>query len=265
MAHIINEENLLLSIFVILFPEEKAFFVWKTPAESLKQTYKWHYYYRSSKTKLLFEKARKRGLVPPVYCLETLETTHEKAFLHCIAWTKYFMEKGFSSCCGDFVDKYTEELREETKQIFDSIKEQKLEELCPAGGDLFPDFGQRKQQKQILNSNILNFRTSMEEYEKIKLAAGNTSLTMTEYCKKMVLNGRVIEVDPEVFNDLSRYVNEFVIRDNLLKNILAAIYSTRTYFPTDLAVIQEAIEENSKQQEAAFDSVKQVLKQLLDQ
>ena len=103
-----------------------------------------------------------------------------------------------------------------------------------------------------------------EEYDLIKSNAEGTSLTVTEYCKKMIYNGRVIEIHPEVFATLSNYVNEFVVRDNLLKSILAAIHSTRTYYPGELAIVQEAISDNARQQAEAIQEVKQLLQQMLD-
>jgi len=265
MAHLIKEEDVLsLSIFVILFPKENCFFVWKTESESLKQAYKNHFYCQRKKTKALFAKARKENTVPPMYCLETRETTQKEAFYRCVAWAKYFMNHGYTSCCGNFLDQYTVDLKDESKGYFATIKDRPLAEVCPDGEDLFPNFGRQKVSGKEPSYSSIHFRIKPEEYQQIKAAAVNTSLTITEYCKKMVLNGRVIEVSPEVFGNLSTYLDSFVARDKLLKSILAAIYSTKTYYPVDLDIIQKAIQDNSEQHIQAIEATQEMLNLLLD-
>ena len=263
MAHIITEkETFRLTIFVILFPEEKSFFISKTKEGNLKQTYKKHFYGERARTKDLFMRARQMAVVPPMYSLESLETTEKNAFLHCIAWAKYFSEQGLTSCCGESINQHTNELKKECKKIYEKIESKNLSEVCPPGKDLFPNFGRIQVKNETPKKNIISFRVTKKEYEHIQNAAAELSVTPTDYCKKMIRNGCAVIVDPEVFNMFSKYINEFVKRDQLLKGILSAIYSMRVYSPADLDIIQQAIRENADQQKQALNEVRAILKEL---
>ena len=265
MAYIIREEEQLrISIFVILFPNECSFFVGKTLDGNLKQIYKQHYYGQIKKTKNQFLRAKTSGEVPPMHCVETVETSQEKAFLHCVAWTKYFLDHGYTSCCGEQLNQYANELREESRALYEAIKVKSLDDVCPEGKDLFPSYGRKKQKKSEADNTFIGFRVTPEEGLKIKNAATEAGITKSEYCKKMALNGRVHIVDKGIFESFTRCVNEFVARDALLKQLIAAIYSTKTYYPADLAIIQDALEDNTISQNEAFSEIKELLQQLLE-
>lgn len=263
MAHIIRDKEILyLSIYVILFEEEKKFIVGKTEPEKMKQVYKYHYYGGSRKTKSLFMSSREKEIVPPMHCLELLETTQEDAFLHCVAWAKYFLEHGLSSCCGEMIDLYAAEMRKDCKRIYEGIKDKTLDETCPTGMDLFPEFGKRKVRQQSQEKRLINFRVTPEESEQLLAAAEDASLSVSKYCRKMCLNGRVVNIDHNTFTNLTACVQEMVNRDNLLKNILAAIYSTEQYYQADLEIIQKAIQDNAEQQRVIAKEIQELLREI---
>ena len=198
-----------------------------------------------------------------MYCLDVLETTHENAFIHCIAWAKFFMERGFRSCCGTFLDKYTEQMGPESKSVYESVRRNELEDVCPVGQDLFPSFGRKNIKREDARDKMINFRLPMEEYAQIRAEAEKVNLTITEYCKKMVMNGRVIIVDSDVVSSFSACLNEFVTRDYLLKNMLSAIYTSKTYYPADMEFVQKAITDNAAQQTEMIEELKEIIGQLL--
>lgn len=265
MAHIIkDEEQVRISIYVILFPNTRSFFIGKTLDGKLEQIYKQHYYGEIKKTKEAFLRAKESGKNPPMYCVETVETYQEEAFYHCVAWVKYFLDKGYISLCGENLDQYAKELREESRVIYNHIKEITIEEICPDGEDLFPSYGRKRKKKTDADHSFIGFRVSPEEGLRIKNAASDAGLTTSEYCKRMVLNGRAIIIDQSVFRSFTSCVDEFVERDSLLKQILAAIYETRTYYPADLAIVQEAVESNAQRQKETFQEIKGILDKLLE-
>lgn len=265
MAHIIKDEiKLRLSIFVILFLEEKAFFVWKTPEANLKNTYKHHYYLNNSKTKELFKAEKEKGLHPPMFLLETVDATHEEAFLHCIAWSKYFEDHGYSSLGGEFIDKYVRRLGEESKALYEKIKDNSFNVVCPKDEELFPEFGKKKVKRDDPTRRLVSFWLTPEEYDEVKSEATQYGKTMSEFCRNKVRDGRVIVVAPEVFSTLTKHIDKFVSRDKELKNMILTIYSTKTYFPADLEFLQMAVEENARQQKEAMQDVKDILQELLD-
>ena len=258
-----KKTEIKLAIFVILFPLDNAFFVWKTPENNLKKTYQHHYYGENKKTKQLFLKAKSANTLPPIYCLEILNTTHEEAFLHCIAWTKYFLNQGLFSLSGKHIEKYINNLTTETQQIYDAIKSKKLEQICALGEDLFPNYGKERKRNNALEKNIITFRVKESEYQQIKNAADKSSLSISQYCKKAILKGQIVHIDQEIFSLLSQSLNEFTNRNQLLRNILSAIYLTGTYYPADLEIIQSAIEDNAKLQNEYMANIKDVIKSLL--
>lgn len=261
--HDVSGETEEIAIFVILSPFDKSCFVWKTPINKLRDIYKYHYYLNSPKTKELFERARENNIVPPMYHLQTVDTSQKKAFLYCIAWTKLFEDHGYVSISGEVIDKYTDELREETYKIYESIKEVPLNEICSEGNDLFPDFGRERKKNKTKKKTAISFLLDDKELETVKSAAEQNGLTLADYCKQSSLNGRVVKVDVDAFDLISECYKEFSARNKVLMQILIEIHRTGNYIPADLKIIQEAVNENKKQQQKMFKDLRKTLNELI--
>lgn len=251
MAYIIPQKEVLdIAIYVILFPANKQCYVWKTPVSNLKTTYKRHYNGGNAKTKTSFMEAKQQGDMPPMYILKQLQTTQEEAFLHCIAWTKYFQKREFNSLSGEFINQYAENLGEETRAIYDEIKDIPIEKICVPGKDLFPNYGRGRQRG--VKTNVIAFKLSPKELKEVQKAARENDLSVSEYCRRMIRNGRVIKADSSVVEAVNEQNKQLITMNRLLKQILLNIYRTGKYYPSDLEIIQKAIADNQNQQKQAL-------------
>ena len=258
----VQKEVLDIAIFVLLFPAQRQCFVSKTPVKNLKSTYKRHYNGGNAKTKSVFLEAKRQGDLPPMYLLKQMQTTQEEAFLYCIAWTKYFQIKGFHSLSGDFINRYTENLKDETTKIYNEIKDKPLEKTCIPGKDLFPNYG-RERQNNTRNNNIVAFKMAPKELKKVQEAARDNSISVSEYCRRMIRTGHVIKVDSSVIEAVNEQNKQLITTNRLLKQILLNVHHTGKYYPSDLEIIQKAITDNKEQQKKALTDFDKRLEKLL--
>ena len=258
------EEIFDIAIYTIVFHSDKTFIVSKSKISSLEETYKTHYYLKNKKTAAHFAEAKNAEIHPPMYVLSELKTSQRKAFLHLIAWTKYFKEHGYTSLSGNEISKYVDDLRDEALLIYEEIKNKPFDEVCPEGGGLFHYFGKINRKSKEKDESFIAFRTKSKEYRQIKKAADSLGISMSEYCKRMALSGRVINVELDAFKWMSEATKKFNERDKLLKQILYEIYQTGKYYPADLEIIQKAITDNLEQQDKEYEELHKVFEILLD-
>ena len=265
MPYIIKRDALNdYTIYVIFFPAQNSFYVGKSVTDNLKKTYENHYYGGIKTTKQLFIEAKKEDINPPIYRLETLIGTELDTKVHYFAWAKYFTKLGFKPVCGKNMLRHIENLGNEAQQIYDEIKDKTFEQVCPIGTDLYPNIGKERAKRKTTERNMITFRVQNSEYQNIKKEAQEASLSVSDYCKKKILNGRVINVNKEVLTLFSESLNEFKIRNQLLKQILSAIYRTNRYTPADLKVIQDAIDNSAKLQQEYILEIKDILKLIIE-
>lgn len=228
-----------IEIYLILSQVDKEFYVWKTKAPNSYQAYKDHANLRYGRTKPLFEKSELMKKFPQMYILETITATGEQAFRHCIAWTKYFIEHGYQPLSNDKIVGYTEDLLEETSEIFESICETPLDKVLCKERMKVENFSRREAGAKMGPRNQIKISVSEEEYVKIHSKATKLGFSLSKYCKNMVLNGRVITVESPYLSEHTAVVREAKI---ILKYVLCAIYQNKCYYPADLENIQKAVE-----------------------
>jgi len=270
MPYIIDEikedQTSDITVFVILSTLENSFFVWKTESPDLMQVYKKHYYGEKQKTKELFLKSKPKSQLPQMYLLENLHTTPQIAYLHVIAWAKYFIEHGFTSLCDVKINRYAEDLREESKAIYDQIKDIPIANICKPENDLASGYRPKQRQQTTQKNRRVSLILKPREYDLIKQRADAQRLSMSQYCKNIVLsdqNGRR-KLDAEIAELLLSYLQGFAKRDEQLKQILLTIYSTKKYYPVDLEILQALIEKIKQQKQEFMDWSLEIVKKLTD-
>lgn len=264
MAHIIKEEKAEvmrdITIYVILSPfNEKAFYISKTGSDRLRKTYAEHYGLRIAKTKTLFSRAKELNLLPAIYVLKTAKMSDRDAFRRCVAWTKYFLEKGFSQISADILTEYANDLTESTKEFYEKIKDEPLDEVLQPDGGVLPNYGKRPPPKIKDSSTVISIHLSEKEYTKIREQAAEQGLSMGAYCLKMSLNGKVIQTD---FSVIGKYLDEFTKSKMLLRQILFTIYKTGNYYPADLKNIQKCIDQLTEIQKKVNDEITRAIQTL---
>lgn len=263
MAHIIKEDRAEemsdVAIYAIISPLEDKFYIARSGPARLHKVYVEHFNLRVKKTKDLFERAREAELLPPMYLLETSRLSKREAFRRCVAWAKYFMEKGYTQTTEDILSEYAADLTKETLAYYDKIKDEPLEEIFQPEGGLFPNYKKRSDKAKIDQDRMIYFRLDDEEYEKVKEKADELELSMSGYSKRMTLNGKVIRADLEFIGE---YLDDFTEVKTLLKQILYSVYTTGNYYPADIKNIQTCIERVAEIQKNVHDEIAETIHNL---
>lgn len=227
-----------IDIYVIVSRINREVFVWKTKSSNCYKAYKEHAAGRYARTKTLFEKSEKQGLFPYMYLLETLQTTDELAFRHCIVWTKYFTNHGYTSCGYKTVDRYSEDMNEDTLSIYDKIKNLPLESVLRIEQIVVHKY-KRQQKKKVSDNSEITIYLESDDYEMVRKKAMELNLNLVDYCKSMVLNGCIQSIAPPPILEHTAEVREAKI---ILKQVLYAYYRNGRYYPADLETIQKMID-----------------------
>ena len=241
MAHIKKENKAEpmkdFVVYVIISPlDDKKFIVNKTGTNRLHKTYIEHYNFRVTKTKEMFAAARDKSLLPPIYRLEEIHTTEKEVFRHCVAWTKYFIDHGYEQIVDDYLGAYANEIVPETERYYEQIKSKSIEEvLNPSGGE-FPNYGNLyKQRDSYTNLTIV---LTKEEYLEIKKTAEEQEMTLSTYCKNMIMKGKILYAD---LSHISKLVDTFKDYKTMMRQMLFTINKTGKYYPADLKNIQNGV------------------------
>ena len=264
MAHIIKEDRAEqmsdVAIYVIISPlEEKQFYIARSGPGRMHKVYVEHFNLRVKKTKDMFVRAHEANLLPQMYLLETSRLSKRESFRRCVAWTKYFLEKGYSQTTEDILSEYAIDLTKETAAYYEKIKHEPLEELLQPEGGLFPNYKKRSGKTKIDQDRMIYFRLDDDEYEKVKEKADALELSMSGYSKRMTLNGKVIRPDLEFIGE---YLDGFTEVKTLLKQILFSIYTTGNYYPADIKNIQTCIEHVTEIQKNVHDEITEMIHNL---
>ena len=262
MAHIIPEKNKQLindyTIYLILFSDER-FFIGRAAANRLLKAYSEHCNLRVKKTKTEILKEQETGKFPPIYALDTGRISQQEAFQRIVAWTKFFLDLGYQQVVENTAASYATDLYPGTQKYYDLIREKRLEDiLCPEGG-LFPNYRKKAKDQKAKKKKGITIHLNDEEYKRIKSGAKAAGCSMSTYCKKMVINGRVLQPD---LSYIREYLNTFSESKTLLRQIMQTIYLSQKYYPADLKNIQNCIERLKVIEERAYQKTTELIHHL---
>ncbi len=250
MAHIIKEDRAeKLSdymIYAIVSPfNDKKIYISKTRTHRLRKHYGEHVGLRVKKTETMFREAKKSNILPPIYALETDRISDKEAFRRCVAWTKYFQTHGFDQVTKDVLTEYASDLIEKTKTLYDEIKDLPLEQVLQPEGGLLPDYGSQKKKTEG-DCLQVSLRLEQDEYEEIKKRAIEQGLSLNAYCKKMVLSGKINNID---LSFIREYTNKLSSIESLLVQLLYTFCVRGKYYPSDISNIQDCYDQIVKMHE----------------
>lgn len=226
-------------IYVLISQISNEFFVSKIKFPNHYQAYKDHVGLKNAQTRELFRESEKQNKFPKMYLLNHLNTDAETGFKHCVAWTKYFIEHGYKPLSEGRILDYAKDLLDETKIIYEGIKDIPLDETLSDTQLLVENYIRKKGSKSTRKNDAISFRISQKEYEAIAQRAENTGLSMAKYCKNMALNGEVNLIKTYTAYDI---LNEMRAIRITLTQTMNAICINGRYYPEDIRIIQECIE-----------------------
>lgn len=226
-----------VTIYCIVSPFAKKFHIGKSGPHRLRKVYAEHYSGRVEKTKILFQRAKDSGCLPPMYVLESGYMSSRMAFRACVAWAKYFIDQGYEQVTEDILTEYAGDLVEAVQKVYAGIKDKSLSEVLQPAGGLFPDYNTRK--KNVNGRMQVCFPLDPEDYDRLKKAAEAEGLSLSAYCRQMALHGKIIQLDASAW---FHFLEEYRETKQLLRQILFTIYQTGKYLPVDLAIIQKSVD-----------------------
>jgi len=258
MAYIIGPK-MKQTIYVIEAPTLDFVYIDKAKTDQLKEAYRRHRYGRRAMTRDLFEEAKIDGNMPKMYFLEEVELTEREAFSRVVAWAKHFDDHGYELLCGEKFYGYVKDLNDDSKCAYEQIKNIDPFALLVSDNELFANYGSQRRRHEEGTPAVITISVSEDEYDYVNSEANALSMSMSEFCKQLVMKGYIQKIDPDVFTDLWEFIDGFRKRNNLLQQILLTIYRTQRYNPMDLQIIQEQTDENNRQQIEAMERVNEML------
>lgn len=264
MPHISkSNEPKQVDVYVIISQEHNDFYVGKCKSGNGYQSYKNHVRGKIRQTRPLFIIAEHEQTYPKMYLLETREMTNETAYSYQIAWTKYFIDNGYKSLSTDDFIALSNIMSATTKTIYDYIRDEPVENVLNEEHILVRSYQKKRPEVHRKPKDEIKITVSEKEYITIMKRAQETGLTMSSYCRNMVLAGQIVVVkDVEVAD----YIAELRTAKSLLSNLIYSYTQNGRYFPADIEKIQRASETisegQSKVSQALRDNTK-ILKKLL--
>lgn len=247
-------------IYVIVSKISNEFFVGKTKAGNAYNAYKDHVRLRNKQTKKLFMQSEEQENFPQMFILETLESTEQMAYRHCIAWTKYFMDRGLTPLSTATMAGYAEDMLEDTKEIYERISGLSMEEVLCEENLRVKNYQKKDKAEAEKPKEQIVIYTTTEQYEKIAERAKKQNLNLSAFCKNAALEAQFITVEAP---DYSEYIAEVRGAKVILRQILYAIYTNGKYYPADMENIQKAVDKICEQEEAFRDAWRQNTKVLM--
>lgn len=239
------------SIYAILFEEQKTFYIGKTVISNLWKAYDFHYRGKNAITDQLFEQYKGTGQLPKMFLLDKVLGTDHEAFQHCIVWSKYFSENGFTCLCGDKMKSFIADLDAETETLYFSIRDIPLSQICSEDKNLFPEFRNSSKRKRSDSTRIdpdkvrFELIMSREEYDFYKKSADKYGVSMTQLFLDCIRHGDVFQLDTSVLEEYIRISKGY---SNMLSGIISTILTSMQYVPSDIdrlcEVSKEVIETN---------------------
>ena len=247
------------AIYVLMSPFDQNVYLGNCGADYLKLTYSKQYNLHHKPTADLFRSAKEQNLPVHMFLLQEVECSTRELFRYTIAWAKHLVEQGYELGLSESLIPYTNNFTEETSIIYESIKGQPLNELMEPSKSLFPNYRKLyKEQSDSIPSQI-KFRVTPTEYETILQRAKSDGVSLSHYCRHKALYNRTVKLD---VMPLSKICSEYVELNALLKQVIAAIYWTKEYYPADLAIVQDAVKTVTELEKKLLSELKNFLNQI---
>lgn len=232
-------EPVKIEIYALIDENTSTFFVWKCKYPNHYQAYIDHSRGKNSKTKDTFVRAHLTGIFPKMYSLDCLEMTGETAYCYTLAWTRYFIDKNYTSLSSPkFIEKAMD-MSHTTQTIYDCIKNVPIEKVICGDHILVENHKIRKTKKKESNNTKIDFRLSKKEFETVSEKARKCNLSLSKYCKNLALEGKINLIEGV---DITEFLIEVRRVRALLRQILYSIDRNGRAYPADLERVQKCID-----------------------
>ena len=144
------------SIYILLNPISKVFYIDYTLTPNLRKMYTEHYIETRSKTREMVRHMKHNLSRPCCFELNRLYCTKVEAYRHVIAWTKIFVEQGYQNIDRGNVSEYINDIFGETKQIYENYKQIVLSEEFACSKCQFPVYKRKICEQKVGDRDASN-------------------------------------------------------------------------------------------------------------
>lgn len=177
----------------------------------IRQVYRLHINGQYTTTKRPMEEALKTRKLPVMYALTKYEGYSGKSLSHVYAYARYFHEKNAVIFLPENCTEYITDLSENSRQIFDRIKDIPIAEMLSEDHILVKDYRLKewdadpnKTAKKDTDKVYLSVYTTHKDAARIRERAAECGMSVSEYGVQMMLNGAVVQTDNHALADVYR-------------------------------------------------------------
>lgn len=244
-------------IFLLRSPKTKEFFVGHCSPNSLIPIFRQHWAGNRNHTNECFTALKKEGIHPCLTVLEECVATDVKAYAHVVAWTKVFVEAGYTPLNQGNVLDYINDMLDDSAAVYEKIKTENLDKICDCsncevanyGRERCPFYGGREDyvssiwtQKEA-KSTQLNLRLTETELEQIQENAKYCDRTVSAYAREVLLNMCFVSAN---YADIKEHSMKIQVLQMSVMQLIFTILKRREYVPKDVEYILDSLRKLEK-------------------
>lgn len=249
------------TIFVLMSPITKEFYVGYTLRHNMRSTYKDHYIGAKHKTADMVSCLKHDNFKPCCFALETLDCTKVEAYNRVVVWTKILMENGYENLDKGDTICYANDLLDKNIPLYEERKNVSLEEYFDCKNCLFPDYGRQtcrykgvpmilaqkeKEDKKLQNpdnkTEMISLRFRSDELEQVRKNARALGMTTSAFIRCTACDLLVYRYQHQVVSD---HTHQLTALRNAINQLIYSICKTGEYVPSDLEYILDKMDEIS--------------------
>ena len=144
------------SIYLILNPYTKEFYIDYTLTKNIRQLYIEHCLGNRNKTRDMVFMLQEKGARPCCFNLCELNCTKVEAYRAVIGWTKVFVERGYINVDQGNIECYINDIFGEAKTHYESNKHINIDQKFNCNNCLFPTYKRKKCEMKARDGNATN-------------------------------------------------------------------------------------------------------------
>ena len=223
------------TIYVILHPHTKEFFVHYATTSALRNAMKDHYTLKNSYTKDMFKEHKETIYPPEMYALEENEMTAAECYEQKIIWIKYFVKQNYIPLNHEDDVSSSENLFEENIAKYKKIESLNINETLCKANRRFPHYGRERieltDEEKINQRKQMKFYCTEEEYEVIKHNANERGQTVSAFIRDVSINTVSISFNYDAIIEHTKLINQIKTEMNA---VITMLVQTNQAFPIDI-------------------------------
>lgn len=244
-------------VYLLRSPLSREFYIGQCAPDSLMPIFRQHCTGEREYTDKSCLALREKGLHPCLTVLEEVFDTRVGAYAHIVAWTKLFVDAGYTSLNTGNVLSYIEDMSEDAARVYDLNRFTNLKKICDCSACVVANYARQQCPKYDSESTVmctrpkgkppkgaqLLVRLPEEELDQIKRNAKACGKTVSAYVRETALDMCVLRFD---YAYVTAHTNEISALRNAITSLIFTIKKRGEYVPVDIEYILERMDEISK-------------------